>query len=109
MSEDRQHNTESRSWFRRESLLEKHDIEQDDRFVRARQEAKVVFGYLFVNIVLFVSIAYWGGVSYDGEYTYILNMPIYMVLTVIAAIVSIILGAVIGFYYIEDTSLEAWE
>lgn len=109
MSLDSSRNTDSESLSGNKSLLEEYGIKRDPRFVRASQEAKVVFGYLFANIVFFIAIAYWGGVSYDGEYTYILNMPPYFLLTVIATIVSIIFGVVIGLYYIEDDSLEAWE
>src|SRR5699024_10820934 len=90
------------------SLLKTYGIERDPRFIQARQEAKIVFMYMFANVVFFIAVSYWGKLSYNGSYDYILNMPPYFLVIIIGALVSISVGAVIGLYYIEDVSLEAW-
>lgn len=90
------------------SLLDEYDIEPDPRFVQARREAKIIFGYMASTIVFFVGISYWGAASFDGSYSYVMGMPPYFLVSLLGAFGFLIAGVFIGFRCIEDTSLEAW-
>lgn len=91
-----------------ESLLDEYGIEPDPRFIRARREAKIIFGYMASTIVFFVGVSYWGAANFNGNYTYIMGMPPYFLISLLGAFAFLIIGVFIGFRCIEDTSLEAW-
>ena len=90
------------------SLLDDYGIEEDPRFKRARQEAKVVFAYMFATAVFFFGTTAWGSITYDGSFNFILGLPTYLFITLVGLAVFAIIGSLISFYYIEDASLEAW-
>lgn len=90
------------------SLLDEYNIEPDPRLERAQHEAKVIFAYMITMGLLFFATAAWGALSYDGQFEYILGFPTYMFFITVELILFAIAGFLIAFYYIEDTSLEAW-
>lgn len=91
------------------SLLDEYEIMVDSRFRRARKEAKIIFVYMFTMIVSFLAISYWGMLSYDGGFQYVAGMPLYFLVALISAILFLVVGALIGLFYIEDIPLDAWE
>lgn len=101
--------TEAEQSVGRMSLLDEYQLERDPRFERARKEAKVILGYMFISVLYYLLVAYWGSLTYDPEGPgIILGLPWYYLLELIGAAVFMIIGAYIGLYYIEDTELSAW-
>lgn len=90
------------------SLLDDYGIEEDPRFKRTRQEAKVIFAYMIVTTVFFFATTAWGALTYDGSFEFILGLPTYLFITMAGLAILAIIGSLISFYYIEDVSLEAW-
>lgn len=102
--------TETEQPAARMSLLDEYQLERDPRFKRARKEAKVILVYMFVSILYYILVSYWGALTYDPDGPgIVLGMPWYFLLALSGAVAFMIIGAYIGLYYIEDTELSAWE
>jgi uncharacterized membrane protein YhdT len=101
--------TETEQPAARMSLLDEYQLDRDPRFKRARKEAKIILGYMFVSVSYYLLVSYWGALTYDPDGPgIVLGMPWYFLMQLLGGFVLMIVGAYIGLYYIEDAELSAW-